>query len=104
MEPTPLALYPARLFMSGEIKYASMEDMFFYDGPTFIGGGSYETVATYRNTGMPMAIVQENIGLIGCHPESEEFWYDSYSWMKGKYHGGQQHKLLLNFANELMER
>jgi hypothetical protein len=53
---------------------------------------------------MPMAIVQNNIGLIGCHPESEEFWYDSYSWMKGKYHNGFQHKLLLNFVNDLMEK
>ena len=80
------------------------QDMFFYDGPTFIGDGEYETHATYANTGMPMAIVQNNIGLIGCHPESEEFWYDSYSWMKGKYHGGLQHELLLDFVNDLMER
>jgi glutamine amidotransferase-like uncharacterized protein len=80
------------------------QDMFFYDGPTFIGDGEYETHATYANTGMPMAIVQNNIGLIGCHPESEQFWYDSYSWMKGKYHGGLQHELLLDFVNDLMER
>jgi len=80
------------------------QDMFFYDGPTFIGDGKYETHATYFNTGMPMAIVQNNIGLIGCHPESEQFWYDSYSWMKGKYHGGLQHELLLDFVNDLMER
>jgi hypothetical protein len=80
------------------------EDMFFYDGPTFIGDGTFETHATYANTGMPMAIMQGNIGLIGCHLESEEFWYDSYSWMKGKYHGGDQHKLLLEFVNKLMER
>ena len=80
------------------------QDMFFYDGPTFIGDGVYETHATYANTGMPMAIVQNNIGLIGCHPESEQFWYDSYSWMKGKYHGGLQHELLLDFVNDLMER
>jgi len=51
-----------------------------------------------------MAIIQDKIGLIGCHPESEEFWYDSYSWLKGKYHKGQHHKLLLNFVNDLMER
>ena len=80
------------------------QDMFFYDGPTFIGDGSFETHATYFDTGMPMAIMQGNIGLIGCHPESEEFWYDSYSWMKGKYHGGLQHELLLDFVDELMER
>lgn len=81
-----------------------MHNMFFYDGPTFVGDGVYEIHATYSNTSMPMAIVQNNIGLIGCHPESEEFWYDSYSWMKGKYHNGFQHKLLLNFVNDLMEK
>jgi len=77
--------------------------MFFYDGCAMVGDGDYETIATYAN-GDAMAIIQKNIGLIGCHPESQQFWYDSYSWLKGKYHNGTQHKLLLNFVNELMER
>ena len=77
--------------------------MFFYDGCAMVGNGNYETVATYAN-GDAMAIIQKNIGLIGCHPESQQFWYDSYSWLKGKYHNGTQHKLLLDFVNELMER
>jgi len=85
------------------IDWLGVEDkMFFYDGPTFKGNGRYDTVAKY-STDYPMAIVQDNIGLIGCHPESEQFWYDSYSWMKGKYHNGRHHKLLLNFVNQLME-
>ena len=79
------------------------QHMFFYDGCAIIGDGKYETIATYAN-GDPMAIIQNKIGLIGCHPESEEFWYDSYSWLKGKYHKGQHHKLLLNFVDNLMER
>jgi glutamine amidotransferase-like uncharacterized protein len=78
------------------------QDMFFYDGPTFVGAGQYQTVATYANTGMPMAIKQNNIGLIGCHPESQQFWYDGYSWMRGKYHNGQHHKILLDFVEQLM--
>jgi len=49
-----------------------------------------------------MAITQNNIGLIGCHPESEQFWFDSYSWMKGKYHSGTHHRLLLEFADALI--
>ena len=77
--------------------------MFFYDGCAMVGDGHYETVATYAN-GDAMAIIQKNIGLIGCHPESQQFWYDSYSWLKGKYHNGTQHKLLLDFVNELMEK
>jgi len=80
-------------------------DMFFYDGCALVGGENspYETIATYSN-GDNMAIIQNRIGLIGCHPESGQFWYDSYSWMRGKYHNGTQHTLLLNFVNELMER
>ena len=80
-------------------------DMFFYDGCALVGGdmSPYETIATYSN-GDNMAIIQNRIGLIGCHPESEQFWYDGYSWLKGKYHNGTQHELLLNFVNELMQR
>ena len=75
--------------------------MFFYDGCALVGNGEYVTIATYSN-GDPMAIIQKNIGLIGCHPESQQFWYDSYSWLKGKYHNGEHHKLLLEFVNKLM--
>ena len=79
------------------------EKMFFNDGCTFVGKGTYETYATYSN-GEPMAIIQNNLGLIGCHPESEKFWYDSYRWMPNHWHRGTHHKLLLNFVNELMLR
>ena len=80
-------------------------NMFFYDGCALVGdeNSPYETIATYSN-GDNMAIIQNRIGLIGCHPESEQFWYDGYSWLKGKYHNGTQHELLLNFVNELMQR
>ena len=78
------------------------DNMFFYDGCALIGPGAKQVVATYAN-GDPMAIIQNRIGLIGCHPESEEFWYTSYSWMKNKYHDGRHHKLLLDFVNRLME-
>jgi glutamine amidotransferase-like uncharacterized protein len=80
-------------------------NMFFYDGCAIVGDdmSPYETIATYSN-GDNMAIIQNRIGLIGCHPESQQFWYDSYSWLKGKYHNGTQHEMLLDFVNELMER
>jgi len=78
--------------------------MFWYDGCAFVGNSSkFETIATYSN-GDAMAIIQNNIGLIGCHPESERFWYDSYSWMKGKYHNGYHHELLLDFVNSLIKK
>jgi glutamine amidotransferase-like uncharacterized protein len=72
--------------------------MFFYDGCALVGNGQYDTFATYAN-GDSMAIIQKNIGLIGCHPEAEQFWYDSYTWMRGKY--SSKHSLLLDFVNQL---
>jgi hypothetical protein len=79
------------------------DKMFFYDGCALIStGGQFETVASYPN-GDAMAIIQNNIGLIGCHPESETHWYSSYSWMRGCWHEKKHHKLLLDFVNKLME-
>jgi glutamine amidotransferase-like uncharacterized protein len=79
-------------------------NMFFFDGCALAGDESkFETVARYAN-GDPMAIIQNNIGIIGCHPESTPIWYTYHSWMKDHYHGGVQHKLLLDFADNLMER
>lgn len=78
--------------------------MFWYDGCALVGNNNkFETIATYSN-GDAMAIIQNRIGLIGAHPESEQFWYDSYSWMRGKYHNGTHHTLLLDFVNTLMNR
>jgi len=77
------------------------ESMFWYDGCAFVGNGRYKTIATYAN-GDPMAIIQGNLGLIGCHPEAEEFWYSSYSWMKPRWTGTRHHKTLLHFADRLM--
>ena len=73
--------------------------MFFYDGGALVGDtDKFTTIATYAN-GDPMAIIQNNIGLIGCHPEAEQFWYDSYTWLQGKY--TSKHNLLLDFVNRL---
>ena len=78
--------------------------MFFYDGCTFTGDGQYDTIAKYAND-EPMAIIQGNIGIIGCHPESEEFWYEKpYQYINQYWHGGKHHTLLLNFVNKLMDR
>jgi len=86
------------------ITWQGREDrMFWYDGCAFVGDGRYKTIATYSN-GDPMAIIQGNLGLIGCHPEAEQFWYDSYSYMRRHWHGTRHHKTLLDFANLLMRR
>ena len=79
-------------------------NMYFYDGCALVGNESkFTTIARYAN-GDPMAIIQNNIGIIGCHPESEKFWYDLYPYIKDKYHFGDHHKWLLDFVDELMVR
>lgn len=77
------------------------ENMYFYDGCAFTGTG-FDTVATYAN-GDAMAIVQDRIGLIGCHPESMPSWYDR-PYLKPHWHNYRHHQLLLNFVNNLMEQ
>jgi len=80
------------------------DKMFFYDGCALVGDHrKFKTIATYAN-GDSMAIMQNRIGLIGCHPESQDFWYDSYSYLRGKYHHGRHHQLLLEFTNKLMKQ
>jgi glutamine amidotransferase-like uncharacterized protein len=79
------------------------QQMYFYDGCALVGNqNKFNTVATYAN-GDPMAIIQNQIGLIGCHPESERHWYESYTWMKPHWHSGQHHALLLDFVDTLMQ-
>ena len=75
------------------------ERMFFYDGCALVGNtAKFDTIARYAN-GDAMSIIQGNIGVIGCHPEAESFWYDSYSYMRGKY--ASKHDLLLDFVDQL---
>jgi hypothetical protein len=38
-----------------------------------------------------------NVGLIGCHPESEETWY-AKKYMRNKWHGGKHWELLRDFV------
>ena len=77
--------------------------MYWYDGCALVGDRTrFETVATYSN-GDAMAIIQNRIGLIGCHPEADKFWYDGYSWMRRHWHGGH-HLVLREFVDQLMTR
>ena len=79
------------------------EHMFFYDGCALVGSGidTAKIWSLYPN-GDPMALIQDNVGIIGCHPESEPHWYSSYSWMQPHWHLGKHHELLLDFVNELV--
>lgn len=51
--------------------------MYFYDGCTFHAPTkNTEIIARYQN-GYPMAVIEDNkIALVGCHPESERWWFD----------------------------
>lgn len=74
------------------------ERMYFYDGCCFVGD-NMDPVASYSN-GSAMAIIQRNIGLIGCHLESEQWWYDK-RYLQPHWHGGSHYQLLRDFVNEL---
>jgi hypothetical protein len=75
--------------------------MYFYDGCTF-DGYKFDIVAKYSNHA-PMAVIQDRIGLIGCHPEADQHWYNDYTWMRRHWNGGNHH-LLLNFVDKLLQR
>jgi glutamine amidotransferase-like uncharacterized protein len=78
-------------------------EMFFYDGCSLIGKRrNFDIIAQYSN-GDPAAIIQNRIGLIGPHPESDIYWYQK-PYMQPYWHEYYHHTLLLDFANELMKR
>ena len=78
------------------------EQMFFYDGCTYLEG-DFSIVAFYLKTLYPMAIIQDNVGLIGCHPEADQHWFNSYSYTKDFWHGGRQYQLLNKFVERLLK-
>lgn len=75
------------------------ERMYFYDGCAFVGD-NMDVVATYSNNDA-MAIIQGKIGLIGCHLESEQWWYDK-RYLQPHWHQEKHHHLLLEFVNKLI--
>lgn len=78
--------------------------MYFYDGCTYEGAAvaNSQLYSLYPN-GDPMAIINNNIALIGCHLESERYWYDR-SYMQPHWHKGLHHKLLLDFVDKFMSQ
>lgn len=81
------------------------ENMYFYDGCALIGDESkFTTVARYANND-PMAIIQRTVGIIGCHPESREYWYRKpWQYINQHWHRGHHHNLLLKFVDRLMQQ
>jgi hypothetical protein len=55
------------------------------------------------NHQLQFSIIQRNIGIIGCHPESLQYWYEKpWQYINKHWHKGEHHKLLLEFVDELM--
>jgi len=77
--------------------------MFFYDGCAIIGDLTQsQVVARYPNKDA-MAVIQNNIGIIGCHPESENYWYENYSWMRKETQRSHS-EFLLDFVSDLIKK
>jgi len=78
------------------------ENMFFYDGCSFLSNhNNFTTIARYAN-GDAAAIIQNNLGLIGPHPESDIYWYDK-KVLKPYWHEYRHHKLLADFVRQLVK-
>jgi len=86
-----------------ELNWKKQKDWFyFYDGCSFVKkGGKFKTIAKYKN-GDAAAIIQNNIGLIGPHLESDIYWY-SKPYMKPYWHEYRHHLLLLDFVKKMMK-
>ena len=76
------------------------EVMYFYDGCTIIGE-DIDVVATYAN-GDVMAAISGNVGMIGCHPESLEWWFEEGE-MDIEYYDPKHAELMINFAKQLIK-
>ena len=92
------------LFRSPVTWNGQAENIFFYDGCALIGNAKkFNTVATYAN-GDAAAIIQGRVGIMGPHPESLKYWFETpYQYINQYWHDGHHHDLLLNFVDELMQ-
>lgn len=75
------------------------EMMYFYDGCAILGE-NLDVVATYYN-GDAMAAIQGNVGMIGCHPESQEWWFTLDS-IPESYYNSNHSKLMSDFVKRLV--
>lgn len=77
-------------------------NMYFYDGCAIIGNEKKFTIYSRYKNKDPMAIIQNNIGLMGCHPESPLEWYKELSMES--FYNKNNHKLLIDFIEDLFAR
>jgi hypothetical protein len=74
--------------------------MYFYDGCAILGESwDMDTFATYAN-GDPMAVIQGNVGVIGCHPEALSWWYAEGNL--DDYYDPKHAQLMCSFVKQLV--
>lgn len=71
------------------------EVMYFYDGCAILGD-KMRVIATYKN-GNAMAAIQNNVGMIGCHPEALADWY-----LDSGFYNPIHAELMCEFVNDLI--
>ena len=76
------------------------EQMYFYDGCAILGD-DLEVIATYYNDDA-MAAIQGNVGMIGCHPESQEWWFELDRIPKSYYNSNHK-QLMADFVKHLVK-
>lgn len=79
--------------------------MYFYDGCAIRGTGRCEVFAKYKSNHDWAAIVQENVGVIGPHPEStyEWFTYKTHKYMKDHWHKGEHWSYLRDIVAYMLD-
>jgi glutamine amidotransferase-like uncharacterized protein len=77
------------------------QTMYFYDGCAILGDTyNLDVHARYAN-GDPMAVIQGNVGVIGCHPEALAWWYLE-SGMDADWYTKEHARLMCNFVKDLV--
>jgi hypothetical protein len=74
------------------------DTMYFYDGCAIIGD-DMDVYATYAN-GDAMAIIKDGVGIIGCHPEALDWWYDEGDMYN--YYDPKHAQRMSNFLKDLI--
>jgi glutamine amidotransferase-like uncharacterized protein len=80
-----------------------VEHMYFYDGCALINHGARATVIGTYSNGDAAALIQGRVGVIGPHPESDQYWYNKKT-MLPYWHQYRHHELLKNFVDLLIQR
>lgn len=80
----------------------SREYMYFYDGCSILGHIPNASIVGLYANGDCAAILHDNVGLIGPHPESDQYWYNKKK-MIPYWHHYRHHQLLLDFVRSLLD-